>query len=226
MKFECGDLERALANTDLMPEAREHLKTCADCRSEYRLWADLPKAARELHQTWDSPNLWSNIRAAVEAERRPHLAWWRDWTIHDWAMDDWKLWAVAAVVLIAIGLPLQTWKGQPPRAATGVMPVEITSANGDFLTEQALEEVERSEAAYRHSIEKLSRLTKPRLENAKAPAMVNAKEKLRLLDAAIDDTRSNVASNRFNLNLQRTLAGLYLEKQQTLQSLLRPDAKN
>jgi len=28
MKFECGDLERALAVSDLMPQAREHLKTC------------------------------------------------------------------------------------------------------------------------------------------------------------------------------------------------------
>ena len=33
MKFECGDLERALAISELMPEAREHLKVCAACRN-------------------------------------------------------------------------------------------------------------------------------------------------------------------------------------------------
>ena len=46
MKFECGDLERALANPDLMPEAKEHLKACAACRQEYRLWTDVSAAAR------------------------------------------------------------------------------------------------------------------------------------------------------------------------------------
>ena len=221
MKFECGDLERALANADLMPEAREHLKTCADCRREYRVWTEIPQAARELHRVWDSPDLWSHIKRAIEAEPKSRVAWWRDW-----ALDDWKLWGVAAVLSIAIGLPVQTWRGQFPQRAANGKPAEIASADRDFLTDQALAEVEESEAAYRRSIEKLSRLTKPRLENAKAPAAISAREKLRLLDAAIEDTRSNIASNRFNVNLQRTLAGLYREKQQTLEALLRPDAKN
>ncbi len=221
MRFECGDLERALANADLMPEAREHLKTCAGCRREYRLWSDIPNAARELHQNWETPDLWPSIRRAMEAEAPPQVPWWRHW-----ATDDWKLWGVAAVILIAVGLPLQTWQRQPQRAAANAKQSAVTTADRDFLTEQALQEVEQSEAAYRLSIEKLSRLAKPRLEQAKAPAIVNAKEKLRLLDAAIADTRSNIALNRFNVSLQRTLAGLYSEKQETLQALVRPDAKN
>ena len=71
MKFECGDLERALANSDLFPEAREHLKTCAVCRREYRLWNDISSVARELHEEWDTPALWPTIRQAIEAERKP-----------------------------------------------------------------------------------------------------------------------------------------------------------
>jgi len=73
MKFECGDLERALAVPELMAEAREHLKTCASCRNEYRLWSDISSAARELHEEWDSPALWPNIRQALEAGARGYI---------------------------------------------------------------------------------------------------------------------------------------------------------
>ena len=44
MKFECGDLERALAVPELMQEAREHLKNCPACRNELRLWNEIAAA--------------------------------------------------------------------------------------------------------------------------------------------------------------------------------------
>ena len=47
-----------------------------------------------------------------------------------------------------------------------------------------------------------------------------------MLDSAITDTRSNVAVNRFNVRLQKTLADLYREKQQTLEELLKRDQNN
>ncbi len=211
MRFECGDLERALANADLMPEAREHLKGCPACRREYRLWNEISTAASGLHQEWDSPALWPNIRKSLEAERKPREIWWKTW----------RTWAIAATLLIAIALPLlfSHHSGNP------AMP-NVTTADRDFLTDQALEEVERNEAAYRKSIDKLSRLAAPKLESASVPKVVNAKEKLLLLDSAISETRSNVASNRFNVSLQQTLAGLYRQKQQTLQEVLKSDAKN
>ncbi len=63
MKFECGDLERVLAVSERalsesMPEAREHLRQCAACRREYRLWNEISTVGRELHAEWDSPELW------------------------------------------------------------------------------------------------------------------------------------------------------------------------
>jgi hypothetical protein len=72
----------------------------------------------------------------------------------------------------------------------------------------------------------LARLAKPKLENSSSALAVNTQEKLLMLDAAIADTRSNVASNRFNLRLQTTLADLYQEKQQTLKELLTSDQNN
>src|SRR5205814_10628914 len=92
MKFECGDLERALAISELMPEAREHLKVCAACRREYRVWNDISAGAKELHEDWDTPHLWQNIRKSIEAEpkARPRPVWWKER----------KTWAVAATILI------------------------------------------------------------------------------------------------------------------------------
>jgi predicted anti-sigma-YlaC factor YlaD len=210
MKLECGDLERALANPDLLPEAKEHLKTCAACRQEYRLWTDVSVAARELHVDWESKDLWPRIQAGLEAEQKSRAS----------QRKDLRLWALAtAAIFLAVATPL-VWhyRFSPP-------PQTITQDH-DFLTEQALIDVEKSEAAYRKSIDQLARLAKPKLENSSSALAVSTQEKLLMLDAAIADTRSNVASNRFNLRLQTTLADLYQEKQQTLKELLTSDQNN
>ncbi len=219
MKFECGDLERALAVSDLMPEAREHLKSCADCRREYRLWAEISSSARELHEEWESADLWPKIRRAIEAEPKPSRPWWKES----------KIWALAAVLALAVLLPLRFWHRaiqQPQGPSTAQSAANTGPADQDFLTDQALREVEKNEAAYRQSIEKLSRIAQPKLETAASPSVVNAREKLMLIDSAIADTRANIASNRFNIHLQTALADLYREKQQTLQELLARDRKN
>jgi hypothetical protein len=218
MKFECGDLERALAVPDLMPEAREHLKSCAACRREYRLWNEISATAKELHEDWESPEIWPNIRKVVEAERKVVPVWWKEW----------KTWAIAAAILVAVLLPLRLWQRSAASRSAAVAETTTNplSSNQDFLTEQALREVERNEAAYRQSIDKLSRLAQPKLERAASPAVANAREELLLLDSAIADTRANMASNRFNVRLQTTLADLYREKQHTLQELLTRDQKN
>ncbi len=213
MKFECGDLERALVNSDLMPEAREHLKNCALCRREYRLWTEISSVARELHQEWESPSVWPNIRLALEAEPKPRIAWWKQP----------RLWSMAAgVALVAVLVPVSInyYNPKAPSKPVAVSQPQPTNQSKDFLTDQALQEVEKSETAYRHSIEKLSRLAEPKLEKTSSPAAINAREKLLMLDSAISETRANVASNRFNIRLQTALADLYREKQQTLQELL------
>jgi hypothetical protein len=212
MRFECGDLERAFANPDLMPEARAHIKTCAACRQEFRLWTDISSTAALLHEEWDTPGLWAQIGLRLQAEQKLLVRpLWKDW----------KTWVIAAVLLVTTGTAFLLFD----RHHT-VPPVQtVVNLNQDFLTEQALLEVEKNEAAYRKSIEQLKRLAEPKLQNSATPAAVNTREKLLMLDSAIADTRNNVNSNRFNLHLQTTLAGLYREKQQTLKELL-TSAKN
>ncbi|MBV9767591.1 MAG: hypothetical protein JOZ48_22315 [Acidobacteriaceae bacterium] len=220
MKFECGDLERALAVSDLMPEAREHLKNCAACRREYRLWTDISSTAKELHQDWETPGLWDEIRKKLQAE--PKLkekpVWWKEW----------KALALAALIVISAGLLIvRNWR-QPPANSKGTESAQVLpiSGNRDFLTDQALREVERTEVAYRQSIDKLSQLAESKLQNPATAVAVNCKEKLLMLDSAISETRANLDQNRFNVRLQTELADLYREKQQTLKELLTRDQKN
>jgi hypothetical protein len=208
MKFECGDLERALANPDLMPEAHKHLADCATCRNEYRLWNEISSAAKQLHCEWDSPSLWPNIRASMEMECDTPRPWWMEW----------KTWTAAATAAAVILLAILLW---PQTVTLRATDKKATVAGRDFLTEQALRDVERNETAYRRSIEDLSRLAQPKLESGtSASILVSYKEKLLMLDSAILETRSNVAQNRFNVSLQTELADLYREKRHTLQEVL------
>jgi hypothetical protein len=231
MKFECGDLERALANPDLMAEAREHLRDCAVCRNEYRIWNEISSAAKELHCEWESPDLWLKIRGTLEAqrthaakqarksaqtERRQPKQWWMEW----------KLWALSAGVVMALVLTIVLL----PRTVTVHSPndeSELTNASGqDFLTERALKEVEKNETAYRRSIEELSRLAQPKLESrTSSPILVSYREKLLMLDSASLETRSNISQNRFNVRLQTELADLYRDKRHTLQEVLTNDQR-
>ena len=212
MKFECGDLDRALANPDLMTEAREHLRHCAACRNEYRVWNEISIAAKQLHQEWDSPDLWSRIERNIEQERPSRKRLWARW-------NTWMVAAAAAVfVMVVMILPWQQMTGvkAPPNSARPATP-----SGRDFLTDQALRNVEKNEAAYRQSIDELSRLAQPELRSQTVPPLIASyREKLLMLDSAIQEMRLNVAQNRFNVRLQRELADLYRDKQQTLQEIL------
>ena len=217
MKFECGDLERALAVPELMAEAKEHLKECAACRREYRLWTDISSVAKELHEEWDSPNLWPNIRQTLEAQPRPARPWWKDW----------KTLSLAATVIIGVVLFLRPWQRFGPAPSEQNAAIQrLTTKDQAFLTEQALRDVEKNEAAYRNSIDRLSQLAKPKLDNPASAVAVSYHEKLLLIDSAISETRANLDQNRFNVGLQNDLADLYRQKQQTLQELLTNDQKN
>src|SRR5579875_2436001 len=139
MKFECGDLDRALEHGQLMPEAREHLKDCPSCRKEYRLWNDIAATARQLHEDWDTPALWPSIETALRQLPQPgrQRPWWTDR----------KTWAIAAAFAVCVaGVSIfvlrATNQPQPPKTqvqatatAAAPKPAAATSSDRDFLTE-------------------------------------------------------------------------------------------
>ncbi len=205
MIFQCEDLERALQSPELMPDARAHADRCPRCARELYLWEQISQAAPGLHEEWESPGLWPRIRAEIRAdlEARPvPRPWFR-----------WGRWALAATAVLAIALVLlRPWKTTPP--------------GHDFLTDDALREVQQAEAAYAKSIDKLSAVAGPGLEQSPSPLAAAYREKLLLLDSEIEELKATVASNRYNAYLQTQLASLYREKQKTLQDWLQNAKRN
>jgi hypothetical protein len=182
-----------------MPEMRAHAAQCEACGRQLYLWSEISRLAPELHREWESPFLWQRIRSALAAEvpaRQPAAAW------------RWIL-AAAAVALLAVWLS-KPWQSGRPR---------------DLLTEAAFQDVQQTEAAYTHSIDRLSVLAAAGLQQSPSPLAAAYREKLVLLNSAIADLKANAENNRYNAYLQAELASLYRDKQKTLQDWLTQNAK-
>ena len=193
MIFQCSDLDRALEHPELMRDARAHAERCPRCSEQLHLWAEISRMAPQLHEEWESPELWSRIRGELTptAPRRQPVPMWR------WAL------AAAAAVLLAVAL------FAPGR-----------EQSRDLLTEGALQQVQQAEAAYAKSIEKLSKIAGPGLEQSRSPLAAAYREKLLVLDSEIAEIQAAVESNRHNAYVQTQLAAVYREKQKTLQEWL------
>src|SRR5439155_8189904 len=97
----------------------------------------------------------------------------------------WGRWALAAAAVTAMALVLlRPWQSAP--------------AGQDFLTDSALREVQQAESAYARSINKLTAIAGPGLEQSPSPLAAAYREKLLLLDSAIQELKANVAGNRYN----------------------------
>jgi hypothetical protein len=214
MSFQCHDLDRAFEFPELMPDARAHAETCERCRKQIELWSEISRLAPQLHQEWESPGLWGRIRSEIAAaprRRRQVLAW---------------RWALAAAAAVTLGVLL--W-----HSSTGIragvsgtqarMPVlrSRQGPNQALLTEDALHEVQQAEAAYARSIEKLSAVAGPSLDQTPSPLAGAYREKLAVLDSAIADLKATIETNRYNAYLQTQLESLYREKQKTLEEWLK-----
>jgi len=201
MIFQCHDLERALGSPELMPDARAHAERCQQCREQLYLWSEISNLAPGLHEEWESPSLWPRIRADLlaAAPRKP-IPIWR------WCL------AAAAVVTLAAVLS-QPWRSRTPQSQ-------------DFLTEDALRQVQQAESVYAKSIEKLSTVADPGLQQSASPLAAAYREKLVLLDSAIADLKADIETNRYNVYLQTQLASMYREKQKTLQDWMQYAKRN
>jgi hypothetical protein len=199
MKFECKDLDAVLRESEPsgMAAAIEHARTCPHCREELDFWTSISQAAPGLKEEWESPELWPRIEAGLRREqRRPVRPVWA--------------WAAAAAILL-VAAP-SAWLVLRPRPAA-----EVEQA---LLTEQALNESERAEAAYVQSIGKLGKLADAKLSKDASPLASSYREKLMVLDSAISELKAQADGNRLNAHLREELASLYRDKQQTLKEIL------
>lgn len=216
-KFDCKDLEQALTedNPELRAALERHAIGCSACREELLMWREISVAVRAMHKDWPTPALWPRIESALATEAAKPRGW-RAWISGVILMPGarWQM-ALATLLLVIVsgtGVWLLLHHPAPP-------PV----ADQHLLTDQAVLQVEQVEQNYEQSIEKLAKLADPKLADASTPLLVNYREKLDLLDAAIAECRTNLAKNRANAHLQDELLSFYQEKQRTLEQVLRED---
>lgn len=220
MKGPCTRALEAFRRDDApaIDRLRVHAASCVECAPQLELWDAISSEAPSLRKEWDSPELFGRIAAALEAERArtpesprsaPAPARSKRFA--------WIPIAAAAALFVLATVGLQVFRNSGGREPL----VNAASTSNPLLTDRSLDEVESAEANYVRSIDRLSTLARPRIENATTPLFVNYREKLLLLDSAIAEIRTQIEGNRFNSHLRRELLAMYQEKQRTLQQLMK-----
>lgn len=211
MNVNCNDRDRILL--DGTPEEwaalEAHSANCANCAEELRAWKSLSVAAAELRDYSDDPALWHRIRRSLvaETERRD-----RGWNLRALFGNLHVSWQAAAASTFALILLIS--------GAFYFRPRTRDTAQSPLLKAKALTDVEHAEATYVQAIDKLAADAKPQLDAATTPLMASYREKLLLLDSAIDDLRAQTGLNPSNAHLRYELLAMYQEKQRTLEEIL------
>ena len=215
MIVDCRDLEHALASDDpsLREAMRLHSQSCSACRAELELDEALSVAARTLHRDWDTPRLWRQTSAQMRADDRLGSERTSRWRVSRFFWT----WQPAAAALVVIALASASWLGWRALRTSGAS--SSSGAAARLLSEEALTEIERSEAQYIRSIDELTRLAAPKLEMPDSPLLLNLRDRLQAIDAAIAEYRAEIARNRFNAHLRRQLLWIYQEKRRTLEQV-------
>ena len=217
----CTRAQDALKRNDpsAIERLRVHAARCVDCAARLALWDEISSHASSLRREWQSPELFPKIAAALAEEKalRPAGREARAVPARPAPRFQWIPLAAAAALFVIAMIGLQVFRNSGGREPL----VNAASTNNPLLTDRSLEDVELAEANYVRSIERLSVLARPRIENPTTSLFVNYREKLQLLDSAIVEIRAQIDANRFNSHLRRELLAMYQEKQRTLQELMK-----
>jgi hypothetical protein len=215
MNITCNDRERIFL--DGSPEEwaalEYHASTCAACAEEVRAWKSLSAAAQELRNYQEDAELWLRIEASLIQEKQSptvrdgfwrRLRFWNDLPV------GWQTALAGALVLVLALSGVYVVRHRTPEKA----------GENPFLKNSALAEVERTERDYMKAIDKLAAQARPELDAPATPLMASYKEKLMVLDSAIDELRDEAGRNPSNAHLRYELLSMYQEKQETLQEVL------
>jgi hypothetical protein len=219
--FACRRVEKALARDGapaLSGALARHAAACPRCRDRQAAAESLFSIAPSLRKAWDSPELFGRIAAAISAERlRPTSPSEAATTTSARRRVPWLALSATAALFGIAAIGLQVF-----RDSSGKQLLVTPNLGRDpLLSETTVAEVDKTEAAYVRSIDKLAESARPRLEGSPSPLFASYREKLLLLDSAIADLRAEIDRNRGNAHLRRELLAIYREKQRTLQDLMK-----
>jgi hypothetical protein len=215
MNITCQDRERIFldGSAEEWAALERHAANCAECTEELRAWKSLSTVAEELRDYRESPALWSKIETALQQDKQRRAArhgLWKKFAFWKGISLGWQTALAGAFVLLL--------------ALSGAYVVihrnGTQSSDNKLLKNSALAEVERTERDYMKAIDHLSAEAKPQLDSPASPLMASYKEKLMVLDSAIDELRTQTGRNPSNAHLRYQLLAMYQEKQETLQEVL------
>ena len=216
MQIKCEDRERIFLDGSAAQWAglELHAASCAECAKELSAWKALSVAAAELRDDRESLTLWPRIAQALaqggktSVVRSPWLERLSFWRTHSMGWQTALL--GTGVLLMALTAGYIYVHTRPA----------VSDAHNPLLKDRALAEVERTERDYMKAIDKLASQAKPQLDTTDSPLMANYREKLIMLDSAIDELRMQAGQNPSNAHLRYELLAMYREKQATLQEVL------
>jgi hypothetical protein len=215
MNLTCNDRERIFLDgtAEEWTTLELHAATCPACAEEIRAWKSLSSAAAEMRDYREDSRLWMKIEASLrehDHRKATRHSFWQKLGVLGGISLGWQTALAGALVLVM--------------ALAGVVVVRERRANhnepGRLLKNSALAEVERTERDYTKAIDALGLEAKPQLDSASTPLMASYKEKLMVLDSAIDELRAEAGQNPSNAHLRYQLLAMYQEKQETLQEVL------
>lgn len=216
MNITCEDRDRILEDGTPSEWAalEAHSANCAACAEELRSWKALSVAAKEMRDYSDTPSQWPRIERALTEEsaaKKQRAERW-NWLSLGFGLSlGWQTAAAAVLVLILTVSGVWIYVHRP---------TPLDNRDQSLLKTPALAEVVRTQAAYEQAIEKLAADAKPQLENPATPLQASYREKLLVVDSAINDLRAQAGMNPSNAHLRQQLLAMYQEKQQTLEDIL------
>jgi len=210
MNIPCNDRERIFldGSAEEWTALEEHAVHCAACAEEIRGWKELSKAAGELRDYREDTALWRKIESSLRENEQGK--WWQKLGFSGEIALGWRT-ALAGALVLALALAgtyVARYRGK------------ADPSQGRLLKNSALAEVERTEREYMKAIDVLAAQAKPELDSPATPLMASYKEKLIVLDSAIDELRTEAGRNPSNAHLRYELLAMYQEKQETLQEVL------
>lgn len=214
MNVTCQDRERILmdGSAEEWAALEAHAVGCAKCGEEVRILKDISAAAGEMRQEWESPYLWGKIERALTEQISEKPSRLRTW-LNSLGITG-LTWQTAAALALLIAVTGTTTWFYLNRGDNGGTSAQI------LLKSKAVDNVERAETAYQKAIDKLDAEARPQLDSRSTPLLASYREKLLVLDNAIDELRAEAGQNPGNAHLRRQLLAMYQEKQETLEEVL------
>lgn len=214
MSIQCEDRERILLDgtAEEWAALEAHSLDCPACAAELQSWRALSAAANQLRDYSDSPVLWPRIRRELQGRLEPRRNSTR-WNLFSFGGFTLGLQTIASAVLVLLLSISGAW-------FYWHRPSPVAPADQSLLKNSALADVERTQTAYQQAIDKLAAQARKQIENPVTPLQASYKEKLLVLDSAIDDLRAQAHLNPSNAYLRHQLLAMYEQKQQTLEDIL------